>query len=220
MVLQLVLQRLIPSMTFCWGWVFFLELRHIWIWSHTGSNWFLGHLSSICSSWLLFCWGWVFLGAAPSGFRPTGSKLVLGDICLQFVLRLLFAGVGFFLELRHIWIWATLDQMVLGDICLQFVLLDYFLLGLGFSWATPYLDLEPHWIKIGSWGHLSSICSSWLLFAGVGFFLELRHIWIWSHTDQNCLWGHLASNLFFLTTFCWGWVFFGATPYLDLEDTI
>ena len=101
-------------------------------------------------------------------------------------------GFGFDLELRDIWICLSRQNIFIRVLSIAtstfnarfstsnlqfFIFINaalplWLFTGVGFFLgATPYLDLEPHWIKIGSWGHLSSICSSWLLFAGVGFFL-------------------------------------------------
>ena len=56
---------------------------------------------------------------------------------------------------------ATLDQnWFLGTSVFKLFFLTTSYWGWVFLGATLYLDLEPHWIKIGSWGHLSSICSS------------------------------------------------------------
>ena len=91
MVLQLRSSTPHSLYDFLLGLGFFLELRQICIWSHTG------------------------------------SKLVLGDICLQFVLLDYFLlGLGFFLELRHIWIWRILHpELELCIFVLQLPILDF-----------------------------------------------------------------------------------------------
>ena len=72
-------------------------------------------------------------------------KLVLGDICLQFVLLDYFLGLVFSWSYAISGFGATLDKnWFLGTSvfnCSSWLLFA----GVRFSWATPYLDLEPHW---------------------------------------------------------------------------